>query len=338
MDISKIRSKKPDEEDLDESFTPKVLIFDSADESINEDGGENAGEDDEILEVTVRIPLKKMTSLPTKKRKMDVALSPNFLTGLDLGGPPRKRLSTLDGNTVHSARRLGTTPGMTKPPPAVMKPPPKSLSSPLNADGTPFCVIRKKTQTGDGSTTLLLPTVRGAHSDLKCISPATLIDVLRQKKPYDVAEVSVVDCRYPFEYQAGHIQGAINIYTPDDLKARFLNLSVENPVEKKARKIIIFHCEFSSERGPDLYRILRNEDRILNEKRYPALHYPELYLLHGGYKAFFEQFRTYCFPQVYMPMNTPGHEDDVSQCKRKAKLQGCGRGGTVAKTAVSRRF
>jgi hypothetical protein len=57
------------------------------------------------------------------------------------------------------------------------------------------------------------------------------------------------------------------------------------------RVIVIFHCEFSSERGPGLLRFLRNQDRALNEDCYPYLHYPELYLLEGGYKSFYEHFK-----------------------------------------------
>lgn len=28
----------------------------------------------------------------------------------------------------------------------------------------------------------------------------------------------IIDCRFPFEYQGGHIKGALNISSPDDLK------------------------------------------------------------------------------------------------------------------------
>jgi len=35
-------------------------------------------------------------------------------------------------------------------------------------------------------------------------------------------------------------------------------------------------------------RYFRSEDRNIHERSYPELHYPEIYLLEGGYKAFYE--------------------------------------------------
>lgn len=42
-----------------------------------------------------------------------------------------------------------------------------------------------------------------------------------------------------------------------------------------------------------LYRMrhLRSEDRKANSHRYPELHYPEVYLLHSGYKTFFGEHK-----------------------------------------------
>lgn len=45
---------------------------------------------------------------------------------------------------------------------------------------------------------------------------------------------------------------------------------------------------------------------------YPYLHYPELYVLFGGYKAFFEQHKPYCVPQEYMTMVD---EKFMEQCR-----------------------
>ena len=36
------------------------------------------------------------------------------------------------------------------------------------------------------------------------------------------------------------------------------------------------------------YRFLRSQDREMNKNNYPQLHFPEVYLLHAGYKAFHE--------------------------------------------------
>lgn len=170
--------------------------------------------------------------------------------------------------------------------------------------------------------------------------------MLNNKYEDQIDEYVIIDSRYPYEFEGGHIRHALNIYTKDKLYEEMfikrlnfksnnvhkLPMSVSssslanqtntslhhsastvsvssmepnendlysNPIEleqkhsKKIEKrvIIIFHCEFSSERGPSLLRFLRNQDRSLNEHIYPYLYYPELYLLEGGYKSFYENFK-----------------------------------------------
>ena len=75
--------------------------------------------------------------------------------------------------------------------------------------------------------------------------------MLQRNKPYEHVQLSVIDCRYPYEYEGGHIQGSLNLYTPDAVKAHFMQRSTENRSDC-TRNIIVFHCEFSSERGPKL--------------------------------------------------------------------------------------
>lgn len=53
---------------------------------------------------------------------------------------------------------------------------------------------------------------------------------------------------------------------------------------------IVFYCEFSSERGPRMFRHIRNLDRHMHLAAYPALAVPHMYVLAGGYKAFQVQF------------------------------------------------
>lgn len=64
--------------------------------------------------------------------------------------------------------------------------------------------------------------------------------------------------RYPYEYEGGHIRGARNIYSEEeivkqfvDVKKKFSSNSNTSSVDSK-HHVLIFHCEFSSERGPKL--------------------------------------------------------------------------------------
>lgn len=63
--------------------------------------------------------------------------------------------------------------------------------------------------------------------------------------------------RYPYEYEGGHIRGAINIFTKEHLLKNFNDdklgkKSPKNDNIDAKRNVLIFHCEFSSERGPSL--------------------------------------------------------------------------------------
>lgn len=60
----------------------------------------------------------------------------------------------------------------------------------------------------------------------------------------------------------------------------------ENEPTLDSPPILIFHCEFSFERGPRMLSHLRKIDRDLNAHNYPQLDYPEVYLLADGYKNF----------------------------------------------------
>ena len=108
------------------------------------------------------------------------------------------------------------------------------------------------------------------------------------------AEFKIIDCRYPYEYEGGHIQGAVNLYTQDQINS-FLQDKFNDSTARD--NILIFHCEFSSERGPKRARFLRSCDRQLNAESYPCLSFPEIYIMDGGYKAFYEQHSHLCTPQ-----------------------------------------
>jgi len=66
-------------------------------------------------------------------------------------------------------------------------------------------------------------------------------------------------------------------------------------------------------------RFLRNEDRASHADCYPRLRYPELYLLAGGYKAFYGSYSTLCRPCAYKPMLHAEHASELRHFRLKSK-------------------
>ncbi|KAF3700804.1 M-phase inducer phosphatase 2 [Channa argus] len=167
---------------------------------------------------------------------------------------------------------------------------------------------------GDYTKPFVLPTVDGKHQDLKYITPDMMVAVLTGQFNQLVEQIIVIDCRYPYEFEGGHIKGALNLHQEDQVEDFLLKTPIIPSCPEK-RIVIIFHCEFSSERGPRMCRFVRERDRAMND--YPKLHYPELYILKGGYKDFFPYFQSQCEPQSYRPM----HHEDFKEDLRKFRLK-----------------
>ncbi|XP_058852836.1 M-phase inducer phosphatase 1-B-like isoform X2 [Acipenser ruthenus] len=169
---------------------------------------------------------------------------------------------------------------------------------------------------GDFTKVYALPTVTGRHRDLKYITGETMAAVLCGEFNSLIEKYFILDCRYPYEYKGGHIKGALNLHKQEDISSFFLT-KIITPTSEDKRVAVIFHCEFSSERGPKMCRFLRKEDRSVNE--YPALHYPELYILKGGYKDFFPEFKMWCDPQSYCPMHHEDYRDELLKFRTRSK-------------------
>uniref|UniRef100_A0A182RHY4 protein-tyrosine-phosphatase n=1 Tax=Anopheles funestus TaxID=62324 RepID=A0A182RHY4_ANOFN len=192
---------------------------------------------------------------------------------------------------------------------------------------------------GDFSKSYVLPLMDGQHRDLKSISGDTMAHLVRGDYNDKIASFKIIDCRYPYEYEGGHIRGAKNLYTQEQIIDELIKSKSEPPIVASCqdgtmrRNIVVFHCEFSSERGPKLSRFLRNHDRILNADSYPALHYPEMYLLHGGYKEFFKAHAELCDPVAYRPMLDPEYGDAYRHFRAKSRSwNGDGTGTVKAST------
>ncbi|XP_065263612.1 M-phase inducer phosphatase 3-like [Emys orbicularis] len=181
--------------------------------------------------------------------------------------------------------------------------------SPAPAPGTDGEIL-----TGDFSRPCSLPLEDGQHRDLRYVSPATVASLLCGQLAGVVEEYVVVDCRYPYEYAGGHIKGALNLYREEQLARWFLPDPLgTTPCPRSS--VLIFHCEFSSERGPRLCRSLRRMDRDANQ--YPELWYPELYVLRGGYKEFYQHFQDLCEPQGYVHMRHKDFRAELRNYQRR---------------------
>ncbi|EQL00916.1 rhodanese-like domain-containing protein [Ophiocordyceps sinensis CO18] len=157
------------------------------------------------------------------------------------------------------------------------------------------------------------------------ISKETLLDVLDGKYAEQFDQRVVIDCRFEYEYDGGHIQGAVNHNDKELLASQLL----QTPMAGKT--LLIFHCEYSAHRAPLMARHIRSEDRTVNAEHYPRLTYPEVYILDGGYSSFFAEHRGRCFPPEYVEMSDEKHQRTCEREMGRLKTRkGLGRAQTFA--------
>ncbi|EAX86722.1 Rhodanese-like domain containing protein [Trichomonas vaginalis G3] len=95
----------------------------------------------------------------------------------------------------------------------------------------------------------------------------------------------IIDCRFAYEHNGGHIVSAQNVNS----RRRLFNLFDKY---KNSNTWVVFHCEFSQDRGPRFLNLFREYDRKVNE--YPKLSLPYIFLLEGGYNRFYTECKELC--------------------------------------------
>ena len=175
-----------------------------------------------------------------------------------------------------------------------------------------------------------------SHSPIKSILPchASPKDAIPRVTPETVADLVhnglmvnehchhklvIIDCRYPYEYEGGHIPGAINVSSLADIDT-FLSCENEETADALSKTVYIFHCEFSSERAPRMALHVRKQDRLRNAHRYPVLSVPNVYIMEGGYKSFWQLFPAHCSPPYhYRPMLDGAFKPELRACQKASK-------------------
>jgi M-phase inducer tyrosine phosphatase len=70
-------------------------------------------------------------------------------------------------------------------------------------------------------------------------------------------EFRVLDCRFDYEYNGGHILGAVNVRTTTAVEEMLLGPDAVKPApcvsgDSAKKTVLVFHCEFSAKRAPTL--------------------------------------------------------------------------------------
>ena len=137
--------------------------------------------------------------------------------------------------------------------------------------------------------------------------------------PHGITDIVLIDARWSYEYESGHIKGSLNINLHYDIGKIFWN-DDKTPRYNRSTAIIMF-CQYTHKRSVKLYRRLMKADRNFD--------YPNVYLLEGGYDLFFkhalfsEKRRQMCFEPSfkYQQEEVIGEESEDLSAKEWARLQ-----------------
>ena len=111
----------------------------------------------------------------------------------------------------------------------------------------------------------------------------------------------IIDCRYQYEFNAGHIAGAVSCPPSEKLMLMDWLFSSEYGITRKGPMVLVMHCEFSQCRAP------RMATDVI--RQYAGLGVNtglEVYVMKGGYCDFFRHYPQWCDPVGYMPMHAAG--------------------------------
>lgn len=113
----------------------------------------------------------------------------------------------------------------------------------------------------------ILPCHKVSNDGLMRISPATMDDLLEGRYDQAISKKIVIDCRFRYEYEGGHIRQAINFREKELVEQMLLGgqmfegtWTVPEPSEsgkcdlsgQSKKVVLVFHCEYSAMRAPTM--------------------------------------------------------------------------------------
>lgn len=153
------------------------------------------------------------------------------------------------------------------------------------------------------------------------ITPDELAKIINNEDEYSDPniELILIDCRFDYEYNQGHIKNARSVNCEGEIESYFKRIN-ENQDSSFNNTIIVFYCEFSKNRGPQMASVFRNIDRSLNYQRYPFLYYENVLILRGGFQNFYQQHPELC-EGVHLPMWDLPSKVSISMKKRSHLIE-----------------
>ncbi len=128
-------------------------------------------------------------------------------------------------------------------------------------------------------------------SEIWQISPDTVNRLLGRDIVLD-AGFEIIDCRFSYEHDGGHIYGAGSCPTTEALMSW---LFPDDEPAVPTQKCVILHCEHSECRAPTaLRRVQQRSQQVcaFDDEHFTV--YPQLYVISGGYAKFFSTYPRLC--------------------------------------------
>lgn len=117
----------------------------------------------------------------------------------------------------------------------------------MNGDTASYCTGLDPIKDIDDTPQLQLPHFRSEDESVPRINKHTLVEILDGKYGHCYDRSVIIDCRFEYEYDGGHIAGAINFNNKEDLACNLFEC--DKTIETK-KTLLILHCEYSAHRAP----------------------------------------------------------------------------------------
>ena len=198
-------------------------------------------------------------------------------------------------------------------------------------------------------STVSIPSLPRADGKGREINHHALFDMMYKKRyPQGCDRHVIIDCRFPAEWESGHILDSLNLWKYKEA----LTFFKPSEINDYSTTVFVFHCEFSSSRGPGLAQCWRDlaqkltatmfgetdmqkENRMMYENpdgnQSLSLedrrdYFRNVYILKGGYKEFYKHHPNLCTPRFYLPETSESISNQDKYCqivqKRAGKRQG----------------